>query len=61
MREGLIPFEEVEPVLLLMEVIMRLRRTAVSLALLAVAGVVAALGFDQAQEISHLAGFTWSN
>ncbi|MGW0502859.1 hypothetical protein [Micromonospora sp. NPDC003241] len=47
--------------LLLMEVIMRLRRTAVSLALLAVAGVVAALGFDQAQEISHLAGFTWSN
>ncbi|MFI7079297.1 hypothetical protein ACIBO1_18555 [Micromonospora sp. NPDC049903] len=47
--------------LLVMEVIMRLRRTVVSLALLAVAGVVAALGLDQAPEISHLAGFTWSN
>ncbi|MEU5551998.1 hypothetical protein ABZ738_19700 [Micromonospora sp. NPDC047793] len=47
--------------LLVMEVIMRLRRTVVSLILLAAAGVVAALGVDQAQEISHLAGFTWSN
>ncbi|MFF0717542.1 hypothetical protein [Micromonospora sp. NPDC003816] len=47
--------------LLVMEVIMRLRRTVVSLILLAAAGVVAALGVDQAQETSHLAGFTWSN
>ncbi len=57
----MISFEEIEPALLVMEVVMRMRRTVVSLALLAVAGVVAALGLDQVQEISHLAGFTWSN
>ncbi|MFI7024394.1 hypothetical protein [Micromonospora sp. NPDC049900] len=54
-------FEQIQFVPLVMEVVMRLRRTVVSLVLLAAAGVVATLGLDQAQEISHLAGFTWSN